>query len=174
MFFKRNPKYLEMKYTQLATAIEYESTIDFYKGTKNLYRDKRYGYIYDVIDVDDHIHIVIKHYHYTFESSWSIVLHYISCHTKMYLDGICVNQYEFEKELRQGYTTTDIWMLDSKKIYHKIPNEVIQKINDWSEQVVNRKMRQKELQKKKKDEEKQKKFFQEESQLQETYKNYKM
>lgn len=166
MFFKRKPKYLEMKYTQLATAIEYKSKLNFYKDNYNFYYDKRYEYIYDVIDIDNHIHIVILHHDYFGSSS--------VFYTNMYIDDIKVHQYKFLKNLRKGYTTTDIWQLKNKKIYHKIPNEVIQKINDWSEQVVNGKMRQKELQKKKKDEEKQKKFFQEESQLQETYKNYKM
>lgn len=170
MVFKRKLKHLGMKYTQLATAIEYKSKLNFYRNKNKSYYDKRYGFIYDVIDVDDHIHIVIKHHHYTFDLLWSIVLHYISCHTEIYIDGICVNQYAFKKELRKGYTTTDIWMLDSKNIYHKIPNEVIQKINDWSEQIVNKKMSWEDLQKQKK----RRRNAQEESQLQEIYKNYKM
>lgn len=169
MVFKRKLKYLEMKYTQLATAIEYKSKLNFYKNN-NFYYDAKYGYIFDVIDIDNHIHIVISHQNYTHNEC----LHYSFIKTKMYLDGIYVNQYEFTKELKKGYITTDIWKLDSKNIYHKIPNEVIQKINDWSKNIVMVKIKEMEDSKNFKKIKQKEKYDLEESQLQEIFKAYKI
>lgn len=170
MIFKRELKYLEMKYAQLATAIEYKSKLNFYKDSNNGYHDKHYGYIYDVIDIDNHIHIVISRQHYICNE----YLHFSFIKTKMYLDGICVNQYEFSKELKKGYITTDIWKLDSKNIYHKIPNEVIQKINDWSKNIVTVKNKEVEDKKNFKKIKQKEKYDLEESQLQEIFKEYKI
>lgn len=97
----------EMNYINLIKAIENQ----YYQGLD----------IYDKISIDKHITFNIEHYNNFFIYEAKLV--------NTMIDNICVNTYTFERI--DGYM-----QLTHKEIFHKISNEVIDTINNWSKNIV--------------------------------------
>ena len=123
--------------------------------------------IYDVINIDKHIDITITSLRKTHLGDC------IFLETDMYIDRIKVNHYKFQKELEEGYGRTNIWILENKDIFHKLTNEVIQEINDWSSKITKLADENKSLIEKNKKIEKQRKHDLEEHLLKEAFDDYK-
>ena len=116
-------KYHELNYSQLAEALEYLSNEMKFEGNKTCEINEK-------IVIDENISIVITSYsnfndwHLDYEKG------FISCQfkTETYISDIKVNDYRF-------YTNKEVydeWRLGHKNIYHKLSNDVINFINDWS------------------------------------------
>lgn len=176
MFFN-NKKAVGLVHGQLAQAITVKSKLDF-KKDKDLYMDKKINwFIEDRIDMDEHISFAIKHVYYTNNLSIFMgtycYLHYYSMSVSTYIDNIKVNNYDFQLDMKRNKNFWRCWELKDKKIIHRLPNEIIKKINDWSEEVVRQKHKELKAIKEKKEEKNKHKLKSEEEKLEETFHHYK-
>ncbi len=163
-------KYHELNYSQLAKALEYLSKeMKFEKGELKFIEEK--------IKIDENITIVIDSYEWMIGNAGLLGdYNYRKFTTLMYVDGILVNEYIFKFDKYDCLK----WKLIHKNIYHKLSNDVINFINDWSFKTLapkrayekieiekQRKIREKEQKEKKKQED------QIEDKLKSIYKQYR-
>lgn len=123
MLFK---KYHELNHSQLAEALEYLSKeMKFEKGELKFIEEK--------IKIDENITIVIDTYEWMIgDVGFLGNYNYRNFTTLMYVDGILVNEYIFKFDKYDCLK----WKLIHKNIYHKLSNDVIDFINDWSFKVL--------------------------------------
>ena len=123
MLFK---KYHELNHSQLAEALEYLSKeMKFEKGELKFIEEK--------IKIDENITIVIDTYEWMIGNVGLLGdYNYRNFTTLMYVDGILVNEYIFKFDKYDCLK----WKLIHKNIYHKLSNDVIDFINDWSFKVL--------------------------------------
>ena len=119
-------KYHELNYSQLAEALEYLSKeMKFEKGELKFIEEK--------IKIDENITIVIDTYEWMIGNVGLLGdYNYRNFTTLMYVDGILVNEYIFKFDKYDCLK----WKLIHKNIYHKLSNDVIDFINDWSFKVL--------------------------------------
>lgn len=120
MLFK---KYHKLNHSQLAEALEYLSKEIKFEGNKTCEINEK-------IVIDENITIVITSYSNFNDWHLNYKEGFISCQfkTETYISDIKVNDYRF-------YTNKEVydeWKLGHKNIYHKLSNDVIDFINDWS------------------------------------------
>lgn len=167
MLFK---KYHKLNHSQLAEALEYLS-----KEMK--FEKDKLEFIEEKIKIDENITIVIDSYEWMIGYAGLLGgYNYYKFVTSMYVDGILVNEYEFKFDKFDCLK----WELVYKKIHHKLSNDIIDFINDWSFKVlVPKKAKEKvEIEKQRKireieQEEKQKREDQTEEKLKSIYKQYR-
>lgn len=172
MFFNKK-KAVGLVHGQLAQALAIKSKLDFEKDNKS-YRDEKINwFIEDRIDIDEHISFAIEHVYYTNEFSYNSYLHYYEMSVSTYVDSIEVNNYQFHLDMKRNNNFWRGWGLESKEIIHRLPNEIVKKINDWSEEVVRQKHKELKALQEKKEAKNKHKLKSEEEKLEETFHHYK-
>lgn len=165
MFFKKKKKEVLLNHGLLAEALmslAVKDWYDFERKTEQFY-DNPWHYNPN-IRMDEHIRFELRN----FDKKYSY-----SFHVDTYINDIRVNSYFFTLDSKNyGSDFWQEWKLSSKDIYHPLPDSIIQRINDYSFSLVDKKHQQLNAEKKKVEARKQSIWQKEEVKLKEVFKNY--
>lgn len=141
MLFKKN-KYIEVNQGRLAQAISIVS--DNINMEKDYYSFKLSDYDnVDTIEINEDIKICIDRYSYKEKGGFMYGFHYYVNYFVLklstFIGDVCVNSYTLRLDMKEDNNIYRDWFLENKEIYHPIPNEIAKIINDWSQNITDKK-----------------------------------
>ena len=156
--FKKKEKYHTLDRGLLAEAISiYSDEIDL----EEMKYSKKNSYPSDSIQLDEHLKIKIDSAWHTSDSGvfmgFYCYLNYFILKISTYVDEIKMATYQFQLDIENNKELYRRWDCEEKEIFHCTPNQFIDLMNEWSNQIVsefdenrNKKKGEEELKRKKK------------------------
>ena len=135
--FKKKEKYHTLDRGLLAEAISiYSDKIDL---EKMKYAEKD-SYPSDSIQLDKHLTIKIDSVWHTSDSGMFMgiycYLNYFILKISTYVDEIKMATYQFQLDIENNEELYRRWDCEEKEIFHYMPNQFIDLMNEWSNQIV--------------------------------------
>ena len=135
--FKKKEKYHTLDRGLLAEAISiYSDKIDL---EKMKYAEKD-SYPSDSIQLDKHLTIKIDSVWHTGDSGMFMgfycYLNYFILKISTYVDEIKMATYQFQLDIENNEELYRRWDCEEKEIFHCMPNQFIDLMNEWSNQIV--------------------------------------
>jgi len=120
----------------------------------------------NMISLNDHLKIEINNAYYTYDASLFcnsfIVLDYYCLNISTYVDDIKMANYRFELDIHHNENLYREWECKESNIVHAMPNQFIDLMNEWSENITSKMHEQIQEENNKKQLDKQKRYDDEE------------
>jgi hypothetical protein len=136
--------------------------ISIYSKNINFERTNGIRHINETICLNDVLEIKIPYIHYYYGKYYA---HYYSMLVKTYVEGILMAEYDFHLDIDSNSELYREWECEDKEIFHYMPNQFIDLMNDWSKQIVSDFNKERDAANQKKEDSKKRKYEREESVL---------